>query len=231
MSNKNYMEIKEEICEIGKRMYDREMVATNDGNISVKIDDDTFVITPTGVSKGYMTPDIMCIVNKKGELKEENGPWKGTSEFKLHAKIFELRPDVGAVVHAHPMYATAFACSNQPLNKKLNTETILGLGEVPILKYGLPGTTAIADDLENYTEYHDAFLMESHGAVACGPSLLEAYYKMESLEFCAKQTFIIEQLGTPNEIGGDRLKELYKLRRGFDAWGPHHIAFKPENLD
>ena len=132
-------EIKKEICEIGKRIYNRGMVAANDGNISVKLDDNTFLCTPTGVSKGFMTPDMICKVDKNMNLKEPN-KWKPSSEFKMHLRVYQERPDVKAVVHAHPPIATSFAIAGIPLDKLIMPEAVIFLGGVPLAEYGTPST-------------------------------------------------------------------------------------------
>ena len=230
--SQNIQELREAICDVGRKMYDRNLCSTNDGNISIRLDDGNFLITPTGVSKGFMTPDMMCIVDKDGNLVEENGPWKGTSEFKLHYRIYQLRPDVNAVVHAHPLYGTVFASANIPLDKPICTEAALNLGEIPVIKYGLPGTFEICGDIEDYIEYHDAVLMRYHGAVTYGPDVLTAYYRMESLEFIAQQTFAAKAMGIMEQatIPEDVMDGIFELRRekysAPDSMGPHHIANK-----
>ena len=139
---KSDYEIKKEICEIGKRIYNDGFVAANDGNISVKVDDNTFFATPTGVSKGYMTPDMICKVDGKGNLKEPN-KWRPSSEFKMHLRVYQERPDVNAVVHAHPPIATSFAIAGIPLDKLIMPEAVIFLGAVPIAEYGTPSTIPI----------------------------------------------------------------------------------------
>lgn len=228
--SQDIQKLREAICDVGRKMYDRNLCSTNDGNISIRLDDGNFLITPTGVSKGFMTPDMMCIVDKDGNLVEENGPWKGTSEFKLHYRIYQLRPDVNAVVHAHPLYGTVFAAANMPLDHPICTESALNLGEIPVIKYGLPGTYDICGDIEDYIEYHDAVLMRFHGAVTFGPDVLTAYYRMESLEFIAQQEFAARAMSIFDQavIPDDVIAEIHQLRRekysAPESMGPHHIA-------
>ena len=119
---KSDFEIKKELCEIGRRIYNDGFVAANDGNFSVKIDDNNYYVTPTGVSKGFMTPEMICKVDGQGNIKEANGPWKPSSEFKKHLKVYQQRPDVNAVVHAHPPIATSFAIAGIPLDKLIMPE-------------------------------------------------------------------------------------------------------------
>ena len=214
-------EIKKQICDIGKRIYDRGMVAANDGNISVKISDNEFLCTPTGVSKGFMTPDYICKVDKNGKLLQANGKFKPSSEIKMHMRVYQERPDVKSVVHAHPMYATGFAIAGIPLKQPIMPEAIIALGEVPIAAYGTPSTMEIPDAVSKYLQSYDAVLLENHGALTFSDSLLAAYHKMESVEFYAQLLFISKQLGGPKEIPQKEVKKLCELRNAFGLTGKH----------
>ena len=198
----NEYEIKKQICDIGKRIYDRNMVAANDGNISVKLNDNEFLCTPTGVSKGFMTP-----------------------EFKMHMRVYEKRPDVGAVVHAHPNFATAFAIAGIPLTQPIMPEAVIALGCVPIAEYGTPSTMEIPDNVEKYLPYYDAVLLESHGALTWSTDLLAAYMKMESVEFYAELLYKSKMLGGPKEFDKEQIAKLYEIRRKMGLPGKH-----PANL-
>lgn len=218
---KSEYEIKEEICEIGKRIYNRGMVASNDGNISVKLNDQEFLCTPTGVSKGFMTPEYICKVDKDGKVIESNSGYKPSSEIKMHMRVYRERPDVISVVHAHPMYATGFAIAGIPLTQPIMPEAVITLGSVPIAEYGTPSTEEIPDAISKYLPYYDAVLLENHGALTYGDSLLNAYHKMESLEFYAQLLFIAKQLGGPKELSEEQVKRLYEIRRQFGMTGRH----------
>ena len=217
----NEYEIKKQICEIGKRIYDRGMVAANDGNISVKINDNEFLCTPTGVSKGFMTPDYICRVDKDGNVLEANGSFKPSSEIKMHMRVYKHRPDVKSVVHAHPIYATSFAIAGIPLTQPIMPEAVIALGCVPIAEYGTPSTNEIPDAVEKYLPYFDAVLLANHGALSFSDSLLSAYHKMESLEFYAQLLFNARQLGGPKELSEEQVKGLYEIRRQFNLQGKH----------
>ncbi len=217
----NEYEIKKQICEIGKRIYDRGMVAANDGNISVKISDNEFLCTPTGVSKGFMTPDYICRVDKEGNVLEANGSFKPSSEIKMHMRVYKHRPDVKSVVHAHPIYATSFAIAGIPLTQPIMPEAVIALGCVPIAEYGTPSTNEIPDAVEKYLPYFDAVLLANHGALSFSDSLLAAYHKMESLEFYAQLLFNARQLGGPKELSDEQVKGLYEIRRQFGLKGKH----------
>ena len=182
----NEKEIKEQICDIGKRIYNRNMVAANDGNISVKISDHEFLCTPTGVSKGFMTPDYICKVDEKGNLIEASDGFRPSSEIKMHMRVYSKRSDVGAVVHAHPNFATSFAIAGTPLSQPIMPEAVISLGCVPLAPYGTPSTPEIPDSIEPYLNDFDSVLLENHGALTWSSDLLSAYMKMESLEFYAE---------------------------------------------
>lgn len=214
-------QIKQEICDIGKRIYDRGMVASNDGNISVKIGENEFLCTPTGVSKGFMTPEYICKVDANGNVIEQNGNFRPSSEIKMHMRVYKERPDVMSVVHAHPMYATAFAIAGIPLEEPIMPEAVIALGAVPLAKYGTPSTEEIPDAVVPYLDSYDAVLLENHGALSYGDSLLNAYHKMESLEFYAQLLFLSKQLGGPNVLSEERVHRLYEIRRDFKMTGKH----------
>ena len=197
------MDIKIEMCEIGKRVYNRGMVAANDGNFSVKLRDNEFLCTPTGVSKGFMTPEYICKVDAEGNVIEANEGFKPSSEIKMHMRVYKEREDVKAVVHAHPMYATTFAVCGLPLTEPIMPEAVLSLGTVPLAKYGTPSTMEIPDAVSEYLPYYDAVLLENHGALSYADSLMGAYHKMESLEFYARLLYQAKMLGGPKDAGNE----------------------------
>ena len=217
----NEYEIKKQICDIGKRIYDRGMVAANDGNISVKISDNEFLCTPTGVSKGFMTPEYICKVDKDGKVIQANPGFKPSSEIKMHMRVYKERPDVKSVVHAHPMYATGFAIAGIPLTQPIMPEAVITLGCVPIAEYGTPSTEEIPNAVSKYLQAFDAVLLENHGALAYADSLLAAYHKMESVEFYAQLLFISKQLGGPKELSDAQVNRLFEIRRQFGMKGKH----------
>ncbi len=217
----NEFEIKKQICEIGKRIYDQGMVASNDGNISVKLNDHEFLCTPTGVSKGFMTPEYICKVDENGNVIQANPGFKPSSEIKMHMRVYKERPDVKSVVHAHPIYATSFAIAGIPLTQPIMPEAVISLGCVPIAEYGTPSTEEIPDAVSKYLQYFDAVLLANHGALSYSDSLLAAYHKMESLEFYAKLLFNSKMLGGPKELSPSQVKRLYEIRRQFGMTGKH----------
>ncbi len=221
MAQVNEYEIKKQICDIGKRIYGRGMVAANDGNISVKISDNEFLCTPTGVSKGFMTPEFICKVDAEGKVLQANKGFRPSSEIKMHMRVYKKRPDVTSVVHAHPSYATAFAIAGIPLSQPIMPEAVIALGCVPIAPYGTPSTNEIPDAVEPYLEHFDAVLLESHGALTWGQDLQTAYYKMESVEFYAELLYKARQLGGPKEFDEATVQKLYAIRRQMGLPGRH----------
>ena len=223
-------EIKELMCDIGRRVYNRGMVAANDGNFSVKLNEEEILCTPTGVSKGLMTPEYICKVNRKGEVLEANGSFRPSSEIRMHLRVYDKRPDVGAVVHAHPSFATSFAIAGIPLKQPIMPEAVIALGEVPIAEYGTPSTDEIPDRLEKYLPYYDAVLLESHGALTWSSDLLAAYMKMESLEFYAELLYKATMLGGAKEFDQEQVTKLYEIRRKMGLTGRHPADFVGQQI-
>ena len=211
----NEFELKKLMCEIGRRVYNRGMVAANDGNFSVKLNDNEFLCTP----------EYICKVDAKGNVLQANGNFRPSSEIKMHMRVYEKRPDVGAVVHAHPSYATSFAIAGIPLTAPIMPEAVIALGCVPIAKYGTPSTMEIPDAVEEYLPYFDQVLLENHGALTWSTDLMSAYHKMESVEFYAELLYKSKMLGGPKEFDKEQIEKLYEIRRQMGLPGKH-----PANL-
>ncbi len=216
---KSVYEIKKEICEVGHKLYNHGFVAANDGNISVKVSDNEYYCTPTGVSKGDLTPDMIIKVDRNGNKIE--GKLNPSSEIKMHMRVYQKRPDVGAVVHAHPPIATAFTVAGIDLDQYILPEAVLSIGEVPTCAYGTPTTMEIPDSLEPYIQNHDAFLLQNHGALTVGFNLNKALFVMEEVEFNAKICKYAMELGAVHEIPNDQLKKLMDLRKQLNMPGRH----------
>ena len=221
MQNMTEQQIKELMCDIGRRVWQKGMVAANDGNFSVKLNDNEFLCTPTGVSKGFMTPEYICKVDAQGNVLEANEGFRPSSEIKMHMRIYEKRPDVNAVVHAHPIYATAFAIAGQPLNQPIMPEAVIFLGEVPLAKYGTPSTNEVPDSIEEYLPYVNQVLLENHGALTWGSDLLSAYHKMESVEFYANLMYKAKMLGGAQVLNDEQVGKLIDLAKGMNLPGKH----------
>lgn len=213
--------IRQQITEIAHLIWQNGWVAANDGNISVKLDDGTFLSTPTGVSKRLIEPDMIVKVNKDGEVLEAKEGFRPSSEFPMHLRCYKEREDITAVVHAHPPTATGFAIARIPLDSYTMPEAILTLGAVPIAKYGTPSTDEIPDAVAPLLPEHDAILLENHGALTVGKDLLTAYYRMETLELFAKSTLVARLLGGEVELDRNQIDECLKLRKKFKLSGRH----------
>jgi L-fuculose-phosphate aldolase len=213
-------EAKAWMVEIGRRVYERGFVAANDGNFSMKLADGTFLCTPTGVSKGFMSPEMICRVDGELNVLEATAPFKPSSEIKMHLKVYAMRPDVRAVVHAHPPTATAFAVQNRALVEKIMPEAVIFLGEVPVAPYGTPSTDEIPDAIAPYVANHDAVLLQNHGALAYSADLQSAYYRMEGLEFYADILFKALRLAqcqtSVQELGNAELARLIELAGAYN---------------
>jgi L-fuculose-phosphate aldolase len=211
---------KKKICEIGKRVYDKGLVAANDGNISVRISDNEFLITPTGVSKGFMTPDMIIKVDGEGTVLE--GDYQPTSEMKMHLLVYKERPDIDAIVHVHPPYATAFAIAGIPLDQAIMPESVVFLGTIPVAEYGTPSTNEVPDAVKRHVHHHQGVLLENHGALTWGKDLDHAYFLMESLEFTAKINWISKQLNGDRELSKENVAQLLdiKAKMGIKGYSP-----------
>jgi L-fuculose-phosphate aldolase len=201
---------RREIVKIGKMLHQRRYIAATDGNLSVRLDEDRVLVTPTGMSKGAMKTADMVIVDMEGQ--QIKGRRTVTSEIGMHLLIYRMRPDVGSVVHAHPPTATGFAASGLALDRPLICELVVGLGCVPLAKYGTPGTSELADALEPLVPQYDAILMANHGVVAYGEDLQSAYMKMETVEHFAQVALVAHLLGNEQPLQDHDVAKLMVAR-------------------
>lgn len=205
--------IKRDIIHVGKRVYERGYVASNDGNISARIDDKKVLITPTGVSKGFMEPDDLVLVDYDGNILSQGK--KPSSEVYMHLRIYKERPDINSVCHAHPIHATGYAVAGKSLDKCVLPEVVISLGAIPLVEYGTPGTAEFYTPLLKYLQDHEAFLLANHGALTIGTDVLNAYHKMETLEHFAHINYIASQVGHINVLPKEDVRKLYDLREKF----------------
>lgn len=203
-------EAKQLIIEVGRRMYMKNFVAANDGNISCKVDDKTLWTTPTGVSKGFMSENELVKMNLDGKIISQ-GKSKPSSEVKMHLRIYNERKDIVAVCHAHPPVSTSFAIAGMSLNQAIYPEALVNLGEVPCVPYEIPGSQALADSIAHYVRDHNAILLANHGAVTWGASLMDAWYRMEATEHYAMIIMYTNNIiGKANALSRDQINELIK---------------------
>lgn len=207
---KTELEIRHDIVEIGKLIYQKGWVAANDGNISVRLAPNRVLCTCTGISKGMMTADDLIVCDLDGNKLE--GSRERTSEIAMHLTIYRMRPDIFSVVHAHPAIATGFAVAGKALTLALLPEVIIGLGCVPLAEYGTPGTAALTEGMLPYIPQHDAILMRNHGLVCYGEDVYKAFFKMETVEHFARITLVAELLGGPKVLPKQEVEKLIESR-------------------
>lgn len=201
---------REEIVRYGRMLHERCFVAAMDGNLSVRLDESRILVTPTCVSKGAMRANDLVVVDREGE--RVSGRRNVTSEIGMHLLIYQLRPDVRAIVHAHPPTATGFAAAGIPLTEPLVCEVVMGLGCIPLARYGTPGTSELAQTLEPYVPNYDAILMSNHGVVTYGDTLEHAYMKMETVEHFAQIALVTHLLGRQQPLPQVEIEKLLSAR-------------------
>ena len=214
--------LRADIVEVGRRMYARGYTASNDGNISVRLDAARLLMTPKSVCKGFMSPDMMCITDLQGKKLE--GDREPSSEMLMHLEVYRQRPDVQAVVHAHPPTATGFAVAGIPLDRAVLAEVLTTLGSIPIAEYATPSTSELADAVRKYIKAHDGMLLANHGALTVGADLFSAYYKMETIEHFAKISLVARLLGGENLLAREEVVRLQQLRGTYGIKAPAPIC-------
>lgn len=217
----NLTELKEQVCDICHKMWQLGWVASNDGNVSVKLDDGTFLVTPTGISKSFMTPEKLLIITPDCSIVEGAPGYRPSSEIKMHLRCYQDRDDVGAVVHAHPPAATAFAIAHLPMDRYTTIESVVTMGSVPLTPYATPSTSEVPEAIAPYLQEHDVMLLENHGALAIGCDLLTAYNRMETLELWAKTSIYAHILGGAKEISRKNIDRLCRMRSDYKVTGRH----------
>ncbi len=215
-------QIRADIVEVGRRLWERGYVASNDGNISVRLDDHRLMTTPTNVSKGFMTPDMMVITDLDGT--RISGERKASSELKMHLEVYRNRPDARAVVHAHPPTATGFAVAGIPLDRAVLAEVITTLGSIPIAEYATPSTEELPAAVRRYIKAHDGLLLANHGALALAGDVFAAYYRMETIEHFAKISLVARTLGRENMLSRGEVDRLQGLRGMYGIASPAPIC-------
>jgi len=206
---------REDIVRYGRCLYERGFIAATDGNLSVRLDEERLLITPTCVCKGMMDPDDMVIIDLDGHKLE--GERNVSSEVAMHLLIYRMRPDVWGIVHAHPPTATGFAAAHIALDQPLISEVVLTIGSVPLATYACPGTEALPESLRPFVAGHNAILMANHGVVAYGDNLDHAFMNMETVEHFAKIALVARTLGQPQVIVPEEVRKLEAIRRRLEA--------------
>src|SRR5687767_15258477 len=222
MSSRIEEQLRADLVEAGRRMYARGYVASNDGTIRARLDEKRLMTTPKSVSKGFMTPDMMVIVDYEGN--KIGGDREASSELPMHLEIYRNRPDVNGVVHAHPPMATGFAVAGIPLTRAVLAEVVTTLGSIPIAEYATPSTQELPDAVRKYIRAHDGMLLANHGALTVGSDLFSAYYKMETIEHFAKISLVARLLGRENLIAREEVLRLQELRGSYGIQAPAPIC-------
>jgi L-fuculose-phosphate aldolase len=204
---------RQDILRFGRMIHERCYIAATDGNLSVRLDDDRILSTPTAMCKGMMEARDLVTVDLNG--KRLSGARTVSSEIAMHLLIYRLRPDVNAVVHAHPPTATGYAAAGLPLNQPLVSEVLIALGSIPLAAYGTPGTPELSDALAPLIPHHDAILMSNHGVVAYGEDLQLAYMRMETVEHFAKIALVTHMLGKQQLLSNEEVEKLAACREKY----------------
>lgn len=199
-------------------MYERGHIVACEGNLSVRLEQDRVLTTPTCMNKGMLAPEDLVVTNLEGA--HIAGTRKVSSELAMHLLFYRMRPDVKAICHAHPPTATGFAVAGRALDQALLPEVIVGLGQIPLVRYATPGTPALSDALETFVPHYDALLLANHGAVTCGADLLTAFFRMETLEHFAKITLAAEMVGEPMLLSGREVAKLIAARSRYYVSAP-----------
>ena len=229
MNSRYEEQLRADIVEAGRRLYGRAYIASNDGNISARLDDQRLITTPRSVSKGFMTPDMMVVVDLEGHKMA--GERDASTELPMHLEIYQNRPDVNAVVHAHPPIATGFAVAGIPLTRAVLAEVITTLGSIPIAAYGTPSTAELPEAVRRYIKAHDGMLLANHGAVTCGPNVMAAYYKMETIEHFAKISLVARLLGREHVMSREEVERLQGLRGYYGIPAPAPLCADPAEAE
>jgi len=206
---------RDEIVRYGKCLYDRGFIAATDGNVSVRLDSNRLLITPTCLCKGQLQADDLVIIDLDGRKLE--GERNVSSEVAMHLLIYRMRPDVHGIVHAHPPTATGFAVAGIALDEPLISEVVLTIGSVPLAKYACPGTSELPESLRPFVPAHNAILMANHGVVAYGDDLDQAFMNMETVEHFAKIALVARTLGQRHSIAPEEVRKLDEIRRRLEA--------------
>jgi len=213
--SKTEQEHRDDLLRVCRRIYEKGWVAMNDGNVSIRLDENRILCTPTAVSKGMVCADDLIVCDMAGD--KVAGHKERTSEIAMHTTIYRLRPDVRSVVHAHPPVATGFAAAGRALDKALLPEVIIQLGAVPLAAYGLPGTPALSDGMLPFIPQYDALLLENHGCTTYGSDVWQAFFRMEMVEHFARITFVAEMLGGARALPREEVEKLFAARARYNV--------------
>lgn len=201
---------RKDLVFFGRMLHARHYVSGCDGNLSLRLEGNRILTTPTGISKALLKPEHMVVVDLQGQRVD--GELQPSSEIQMHLTIYKHRPDVGAVVHAHPCIATGLGCAGLNISEPICSELVLTLGEIPLAPYAMPGTPALSESLLPFIPDHDAILMQNHGVVTYGPTLSQAYLNMETVEHTARIMLVTKMLGSQRTLESEQVANLLDLK-------------------
>jgi len=224
----NVHKIKQEICEIGRRLYNKGFAAANDGNITYRLSENEVLCTPTMICKGFMTPEDLCTVDMEG--KQLSGRRKRTSEVLLHLAIMKARPEIKSCVHCHPPHATAFAIAREPIPQCVLPEVEVFLGETPITVYETPGAQAFADTVLPFVHKTNVVILANHGTISYGESVEQAYWWTEILDAYCRMLMLARDLGNVTYLNQQKSQELLDLKAKW-GWKDPRLTKEMENCD
>jgi L-fuculose-phosphate aldolase len=221
--SKTEQDYREDIVRVCRLVHEKGWVAMNDGNVSIRLNDERILCTPTAISKSMVRQEDIIVCDMGGN--KVHGLRERTSEFAMHTTIYSLRPDVRSVVHAHPPVATGFATAGRALDKALLPEVIIQLGAVPLASYGLPGTPALTEGMLPLIPHYDALLLENHGCTSYGRDVWEAFFRMEMVEHFARITFVAEMVGGARPLPREEVEKLFAARARYNV--KSHAGMEP----
>jgi L-fuculose-phosphate aldolase len=217
-NHKSEKQHRREVCLAGRWMYERGYIVACEGNVSVRLVDGRILTTPTCMNKGMLEPEDLVVVDL--DARHLEGARKTSSEVLMHLLFYRMRSDVNAICHAHPATATGFAAAGRALDEALLPEVVIGLGQVPLVRYATPGTPELSAAIEPFVQHYDALLLANHGVVTCGPDLLTAFFRMETVEHTARITLAAENAGTPKLFSSREVAKLMAARARYGAQPP-----------
>jgi L-fuculose-phosphate aldolase len=215
---RNEEQHRHDLCLVGRWMYERGYIVAGEGNLSVRLDANRILTTPTCINKGMMTPGDLVVMDMEG--RHLHGDRKISSEAGMHLLFYNMRSDVQAVCHGHPATATGFAVAGLGLDQALLPEVVVSLGKIPLVRYATPGTSDLSAVLEPYVPHYDALLLANHGAVTCGPDLLTAFFRLETVEHYAKITLAARLAGEPQMLSTREVAKLMAARARYHVTPP-----------
>lgn len=203
---KTQREYRQEIVEICRLMYQKNLITSTDGNVSVRYQEDRLLITPSGVHKGFLKPEDLIVTDIQGN--KISGNRSASAEIQMHIGVYEERKDIRAVLHAHPIYCIAFTLTGITLGRDYLPEVILSVGEIPIVPYTTPTSYEVPEKIREYIKSYDAVILDRHGALTIGKDLFNAFCKLERMEHVAQTMFAARQLGPLRHLSSDQLQKL-----------------------